>query len=102
MRKALITGLAAMAAAPSAFAFQPCPAPSHPCASVSQVVLFLGLPTLVLLLAVMAAKHWLRRAWLKFSIIALLFVIWLFWVLGVLFAFAAYLAPCSEACWYRF
>jgi hypothetical protein len=100
MARIILFALAAVSFATEAFAFQPCPAGTHPCASPSQVLLLIVLPSLVLVGAAMLAKQRIQRVWLRRTTITFVGGLWLFWLLILLAAFGAFLAQCSGSCWY--
>jgi hypothetical protein len=83
------------------FAFQPCPNDAKPCASVSQLILYLVLPTLLLATAGVLMHRKLAARWLRISVLVALVFLWVFGILVVLAVFNAFLAPCANTCWYK-
>lgn len=84
-----------------AFAFQPCPLDTRPCASLSQVFTLLLLPSLITFFAAWIINSKIHRAWLKYTVITIISIVWLFWLVLTIGLFNAYLAPCSASCWYH-
>ncbi len=100
MHRIIASAILLMSFSTELFAFQPCPAGTHPCATPWQVLFLVVLPSLVLFGLALLAKRKIQRVWLRRSTVTLVGVLWLFSLLVLLAAFGAFLAPCSGSCWY--
>jgi len=83
------------------FAFQACPGNTRPCASPLQVLLYVGLPTFLLLVAGTLAHRKLAARWVRVSVLVTLGIFWALVGLVALATFNAFLAPCASFCWYK-
>lgn len=100
MYRIITVAFALMSFSSELCAFQQCPAGTHPCASPSQVLIWVVLPSLALYGFAIFAQQKVQRVWLRRVTVTLLGGLWLFWLLVVLAAFGAFLAQCSGSCWY--
>ena len=98
----IIPAISLIIVSANCYAFQACPSGTRPCASVSQVLLYVVLPTLVFLAIGVFCKVKIQNDLLRKGSIVLVFMLWIIVVLVALGAFGGFLAPCSSTCWYGF
>lgn len=81
------------------FAFQQCPFEMKPCATVSQALLFVLLPSIVFLLLLYLSKIKIDRRILRWLCFVIIIGVWIIWLLGAVFGIAVS-GECSPSCWY--
>ena len=96
----IIPATSLILASSNCYAFQACPSGTRPCASISQVLLYVVLPTLVFLAIGIICKVKIQNNLLRKGSLALVVCAWIIGVLVALAAFGGFLAPCSSVCWY--
>jgi hypothetical protein len=82
-------------------AFEQCPEGSVVCASVSQVVLYLLIPSMLILFAGFVIKTKLKSKGFILLTLTGLGLAWIIAMVVLVFALSAFLAPCSSHCWYK-